>query len=270
MTTPPANDEPDALPARNDRLFVTALARGLEVLKCFKSGEERLGNQDIADRSKLPKSTVSRLTYTLTTLGYLHQVERTGRYRLGTATLALGGATLSRLDVKDLGRPLMQALATDIGALVALGMRDEMTMLYIEACRGNSMVTLRLDVGSRLPVANSAIGRAYLAAAPTRVREELEDRLRSLYPAAWPLIEKSIRQAMDDLAAHGCVCSFGDWHPDINAIAVPLVFDNELPLMALNAASPVQTMSSEILMNEVRPKLIACAREIQLKVAMTS
>jgi len=51
MATTPEHDEPDApQPRINDRLFVTALARGLEVLKCFKSGEERLGNQDIADR----------------------------------------------------------------------------------------------------------------------------------------------------------------------------------------------------------------------------
>ena len=59
----------------------------------------------------LPKSTVSRLTYTLTKLGYLHYVRESGKYRLGTATLALGSAVLGRFDVRDLARPLMQELA---------------------------------------------------------------------------------------------------------------------------------------------------------------
>ena len=55
----------------NDRKFVTALARGLEVLRVFTPTEGLLGNGEIAERTGLPKPTVSRLTYTLTKLGYL-------------------------------------------------------------------------------------------------------------------------------------------------------------------------------------------------------
>src|SRR5256885_13076191 len=49
-----------------DRKFVTALARGLEVLRVFTPTEGLLGNGEIAERTGLPKPTVSRLTYTLT------------------------------------------------------------------------------------------------------------------------------------------------------------------------------------------------------------
>ena len=70
---------PKVLPAppkgKEDRHFVTALSRGLEVLGCFRSGDKLLGNVDIARRCGLPKSTVSRLTYTLTRIGYLHYDE---------------------------------------------------------------------------------------------------------------------------------------------------------------------------------------------------
>ena len=96
---------------KQDRHFVTALSRGLDVLSCFRSGSRLLGNQDISERCHLPKSTVSRLTYTLTKLGYLHYVKESGKYRLGTATLALGSAVLGRFEVRDLARPLMQELA---------------------------------------------------------------------------------------------------------------------------------------------------------------
>lgn len=59
------------LRAKEDRHFVTALARGLEVLSAFRSRDRLLGNQELARRCGLPKSTISRLTYTLTREGYL-------------------------------------------------------------------------------------------------------------------------------------------------------------------------------------------------------
>jgi hypothetical protein len=76
--------------AKEDRHFVTALARGLDLLTCFKRGEGTLANSEIAARCGLARSTVSRLSYTLTRLGYLHHVPEAGGYRLGTALMALG------------------------------------------------------------------------------------------------------------------------------------------------------------------------------------
>jgi DNA-binding IclR family transcriptional regulator len=217
----------------------------------------------ISERCRLPKSTVTRLTYTLTRLGYLHHVEESGRYRLGMATLMLGGTTLARLDVKEMSRPLMQQLAIDTGTQVSLGLRDEMSMLYIENCRGHSIVTLRLDIGARIPLATTAMGRAYLAAAPENVRLALEERIQALDPIAWPRIEKGLRQACADLAESGCVGSFGEWQKEINGIAVPFQPGGGLPLMVINAAGPAQSMSRDTLLGEVRPKLIAMVREIE-------
>src|ERR1700751_6481155 len=65
-----------------DRSFVVALSRGLDVLRAFQPNDGLLGNQEIAARTSLPKPTVSRLTYTLTKLGYLTPVPRFEKYRL--------------------------------------------------------------------------------------------------------------------------------------------------------------------------------------------
>ena len=91
-----------------DRLFVTALARGLEVLAAFRPGELALSNQELAKRTGLPKSTVSRLSYTLTRLGYLAQDEASGHYRLGLAVLALGSTVLASYDIRQIAGPLMR------------------------------------------------------------------------------------------------------------------------------------------------------------------
>src|SRR5215469_5383641 len=84
----------DARVADGDRKFVAALARGLEVLRAFTATDGLLGNGEIVERTGLPKPTVSRLTYTLTKLGYLTYVERLGKYQLAPAALALGYSAL--------------------------------------------------------------------------------------------------------------------------------------------------------------------------------
>ena len=65
-----------------DRKFVEALARGLDVLRAFGQKGGVLGNQDIAAITGLPKPTISRLTYTLTQLGYLTYSTRLEKYQL--------------------------------------------------------------------------------------------------------------------------------------------------------------------------------------------
>lgn len=262
------SDAVDESDDAQDRHFVTALARGLKVLSCFKSGEERLGNQELAQRCALPKSTVTRLTHTLTRLDYLHHIQESGRYRLGVAALALGGTTLARLDVKEVSRPLMQTLANETSTLVSLGTRDDLAMLYIENCRGYSLVTLRLEIGSRIPLASTAMGRAYLAGAEPALRHGLEERLRALDPLQWPRLQAGIDRALAELAEIGCCTSFGDWHAEIHAIAVPLRTAQGLPPMAVNAACPATATSAELLMREVRPKLIETVKAIEERLAM--
>jgi hypothetical protein len=77
---------------KSDRQFVTSLARGLEVLRAFNPENGSLGNQELAQRTGLPKATVSRLTHTLTTLGYLDYDPRLARIMIAPAVLSLGHA----------------------------------------------------------------------------------------------------------------------------------------------------------------------------------
>jgi DNA-binding IclR family transcriptional regulator len=258
----------DKAAGKEDRHFVTALARGLSVLSCFSSGEKMLGNLDIAKRCKLPKSTVSRLTYTLTKLGYLVFVEETGKYRLGTSTLALGSAMLARLDVRDLSRPLMQELADYSKAMVSLGSRDRLSMIYVGNARSSAALTLSLDVGSRIPIATTAMGRAYLAMIPEREREDIMERVKELDEVAWPAIRAGIERALVEYRETGCVSSFGEWQSDVNAIAVPLRPGGGLPPMAINCGGPAFTLSKEFLLNDVRPKLIELVRRLEASLGM--
>jgi DNA-binding IclR family transcriptional regulator len=248
---------------KQDRHFVTALSRGLDVLSCFRSGSRLLGNQDISERCRLPKSTVSRLTYTLTKLGYLHYVKESGKYRLGTATLALGSAVLGRFEVRDLARPLMQELADATGTSVALGARQRLSMVCVEVCKGNAVLSLNMEVGMRLPLATSAIGRGYLAVCGDTERADLLDQLKELDHVAWPALKQGIDKSLATYQELGVCTSFGEWQPDVNGIAVGFRPGNGLPPMAINCGAPAFKVSQEYLLNDVRSRLVELVRKIE-------
>src|SRR6202162_1745297 len=148
-TTAPLKGAIATRPAiKADGHFVTALARGLEVLASFRHGDRMLGNQELSKRCGLATSTVSRLTHTLTTLGYLIYVEESAKYSLGMATLSLGSAMLSRLDIRKLAHPLMEQLAEFGQCMVSLGSRDRLSLIYIDAGRGSAAGPLSMGSGA--------------------------------------------------------------------------------------------------------------------------
>ena len=242
-----------------ERHFVTALARGLEILRCFRKGELGLTNADFAERTGLPKATVSRLTFTLTRLGYLTLSPDSGRYRLGAGVLSLGYSMLSGLDIRTRARPLLQELATAADASVALGARDRLAMVYLECARGPGTVTLSLDVGSRVTLGTSAMGRALLAALPDGERDYLLRAMKDRMPDAYPRIVEGVERAREEIAAQGFCTSFGDWQADVNAVGVAILNDEGAPIFGLNCGAPAFKLSRERLMEEFGPRLVEIA-----------
>lgn len=249
--------------AAGDRHFVTALARGLTVLACFRANDTMLSNGEIAARCKLPKSTVSRLTYTLTETGYLDWVEDRAMYRLGAAALAIGTAMLSRMNVRQLARPLMQELADYSQSVVALGVRVNVGIIYVETCRSSATLTLALDVGSRVPLATTAIGRAYFAVCSEDERKTITRELRRTEGSKWPHARAELESGIAEYQRLGCCSSFGHWQNDVNGIAVGVRAGGGAPVMAINCGGPAFKLPADFLIEEVRPRLIDLVRQLE-------
>jgi DNA-binding IclR family transcriptional regulator len=265
----PISDEPmsereiDNETQSKDRKFVTALARGLDVLRAFKPGDGYLGNQEIARRTGLPKPTVTRLTYTLTKLGYLSYSERIERYQLGTGVLALGYATLANYGIRQIARPYMQELAEEMDCAVSLGARERLSMVYLETARGTGAVTLRLDVGSRIPVATTAMGRAFLAALPEGERGYLMDYIRKRTGTDWARTRRGIEAAVAHYQEFGYVKTIGEWDRDVNSIGVPLIQAEHGNVFAFNCGGPSFLLPEDRLDAEFAPKLKHLVANVQ-------
>ncbi|WP_137937224.1 IclR family transcriptional regulator [Chitinivorax sp. B] len=246
----------------DDRQFVTALARGLDVLRCFTVGDRVLSNGDIARRTQLPKSTVSRLTYTLTKLGYLQQLPDLAGYRVGPSVLALGYAATGSMRVRELARPLMQDLADYSNALVSLAARDRLDMIYLENCRSRSSVTLRLDTGMRMPIATTSIGRAFLAGLPQAERQFLLQHLERRAGQRWAEQQIGIRAAMEDYARRGFCLSIGEWKRDVNSVAVPLIIPELSDVVVFSCGGPSFSIKPRQLTEDLGPRLVYLVQHV--------
>jgi DNA-binding IclR family transcriptional regulator len=249
---------------REDRKFVTALARGLEVLRAFTPSQGLLGNGEIAERTGLPKPTVSRLTYTLTKLGYLTHVERMAKYQLAPAALALGYSALANMRIRQVARSYMQELADYAGAAVALGTRDRLDLIYVELCRSRSGAMLRVNLGSRIPIATTAMGRALLAGLPESEREWLFGYIKRQEGKRWPQVRVGLEQAIEEYAAHGFTMAIGDWERDISAVGVPLVAPDGSGVFAFNCGAPAFQFTRERLTSDIGPRLVNMVRNVEV------
>ena len=252
----------------NDRQFVTALARGLEVLRCFRPRDRHLGNQDIAERTGLPKPTISRLTYTLTRMGYLFHDEKLGKYQLGTGVLSLGFSLLTNMDVLKIARPLMQDLANYSHTVVSVGTRDRLGMIYLDGRHStDATVSLRREPGTRVPIASTAMGRALLCGLPENEREQLMENIRKRDPANWPKHKAGIEQALRDYQERGFCLSIGEWRGDVNAVGVPMLPIAGTRLLTFNCAAPSFVMRQHMLEDDLGPRLVNLVRTIEAEAA---
>lgn len=245
----------------NSGQFVTVLARGLELMRCFTPRDNVLGNQDLARMTGLPKPTVTRLTNTLMRLGCLKREVHSGKYQLDVGVLGFGYAMLSNLAIRTVAHPLMEELANHAQAAVAMASRDRLQMVYLDVVQGQGNMTMRRQTGSYLPLAQNSVGRACLAAMPETEREFLLDHIRQRESEQWATIRKGLDRAFRDYADYGFCLSIGEWHRDVNSVAVPLMHP-QYGLLIFNCGGPSFQLPRERLMDDIGPRLINMVNNI--------
>ncbi|QJQ99341.1 IclR family transcriptional regulator [Halomonas sp. PGE1] len=243
-----------------DRQFVTSLARGLELLRCFTPRDSMLSNLDLARKTGLPRPTVSRLTHTLARLGYLRPLPR-GKYQLDVGVMSFGYSMISNLPIRSVAQPLMVNLADEVGATVAMSARDRLDMVYLDVVQSALRSTIRRQIGTRLPIHQSSAGRACLAAMPQEEAEVIMEHIQQSHPDEWPDIRRALDGAFKEYAEYGYCLSMGDWQKKVNAVAVPLIHP-QLGVLAFNCGGPEFQVSREKLEEFIGPRLVQMVNDI--------
>ncbi|WP_076998899.1 IclR family transcriptional regulator [Variovorax sp. KK3] len=249
---------------------VSALARGLGVLKVVGEAAGPLSNRELAELTGIPKPTVSRLTATLVASGYLRQAPDSDRFSLGPALLDMSNRFLRHFDLRTVARPHLSALAEFASASVHMGVRDQLDMLIIDSLRPrNALISSRIEVGARMTIATSAAGRAYLAALPADEQRELLAQIRLASGENWAALEPHIMAGLEDYARLGYCSSFGEWHPRIHALGFPLRGPRG-ERYSVSCGGPAYLLPRETMVSRVAPKLLETVQLINAEIGIAA
>jgi DNA-binding IclR family transcriptional regulator len=249
-----------------DRQFVTALARGLCILRCFSAEQPSLGTAAIARMTGLAQPTVWRLCHTLVIEGYLVQMD-SDKLRLGIPVLSLGYSAIAATPLAELARTDMLAIAVRHQGAVSLGIPDGESMVYLQRCQGSQIVLRDMSVGSRVPVLTSVTGWAWLAGLAPELRQQALAQLRAGDPKIYSAMLPKIELALKEYEAVGYVINKGSMHSQINAVGVPVISDDGCTVLALSSGGLSQLFDDATL-NALGIELKKLA--VQLSAALTA
>lgn len=247
---------------KEDRQFVTALARGLAVLRAFSSDRRELGSSQIARLTNLPQPTVWRLCKTLLDEGYLLPTASGEKFQLSPALLSLGHSALSSVPIAEIARPSMQIIADRFDAGVSLGIRDGNAMLLVQRCQGaQATLVLNLHVGSRLPIADSAMGVAYIAELTEPERREVLDTVRLADEQRWPARQKNLDASLKEYRKYGYIANVSGFHSQLSTVAVAFR-SNDGRVYSLTCGAPSARLDLPQMRNDLAPALLHLARAL--------
>src|SRR3954452_19590628 len=234
---------------------IQVVSRAFDVLRCFEGQEARLGNLEISSRCGLPRSTVPRLTHTLTRMGQLVYLPRDQKYRIGPSAVAMSTSMMRGLQLRNLIRLRLQEVAERLPGTVGFVIPDRFHLVYLEFARAANALGLNSSTGSRIAMASTAAGHAYTAALDGEVGDALLAEMEREIPEGAKLLRPRIENNRHFLREQGYVVACGLWSPHINGVAVPLWAPHYQTFVVVTIGLLSAMFDEARLHNEVAPKM---------------
>jgi IclR family pca regulon transcriptional regulator len=149
---------------KDNREFITALARGLSVLQCFDRDHPELTLSEVARLTELSPGTTRRCLVTLQQLGYVGANGK--RFFLLPKVVSIGSAYLDAARVEEIILPYLRELVATTGESSSLGVLDGEDVLHLANYSAKRLIRMTAGVGSRLPAYATSLGRVLLASLP--------------------------------------------------------------------------------------------------------
>ena len=197
---------------------VASVARALAVVDALAEEAADLGTNDIARRTRINPSTVSRLLATLVDARLVEHVQATGRYRLGLRLVQLGNAVVERLDLRDLARAQLEALVAATGETATLSAPGEGVAVTIDFVAGPSSVQGVAQIGRPSVAHATATGKVMLAFSGDGTPEGA----LAAYTARTITDRTALDAELARVRERGWAESLEEREEDLNAIAAPV------------------------------------------------
>lgn len=246
--------------------FMLSLARGLLVLQAFEH-EPKLTIGTAAALTGLPRPTARRCLYTLEQLGYL--AAQDGAWRLRPRLLSLARAYLSSSRFAEAAQPHLDRLRDTLGESCSIGVLDGGEVVYIARAETRRIISIALQVGSRLPAYCTSMGRVLLAALPEDARAAW--LCGAPFSARTPFTHTSAADLGAEIAAvaaQGYALVDQELELGLRSIAVPVRDPEGRVVAALNVGSAASRAEPSDLVRSVLPPLQAAAEALREAAAL--
>jgi IclR family pca regulon transcriptional regulator len=241
--------------------FIEALARGLDVLRCFKAGRPVMTLSEIAAVTGLARPTVRRILLTLEELGYVRSAER--GFGLTPRVLELGMAYVNALSVWDIARPHMQRLVAATGESTSMAQLDGADIVYVARVAVPKIVTLAVTIGTRFPAPATSMGKVLLAAlGPDELSGVLAQESRSGITPRWHPSRPELDAALREVRAKGWALADQELAPGIRSVATGVRNGEGRVVAALNVTVHAAETTVEHLLDHHLPLLLRAAADV--------
>lgn len=246
----------------NDRDYVGSFAKGLSVIRAFRRDRPNMTLSEVARHADVNRAAARRFLITLVREGY---AETDGKYfRLRPRILELGFSALASLSFAELAEPTLEDLSASLEETVLAAVLDGEDCVYVARASARRVMSVDLDVGSRLPAAVMSTGRVLLAALTD---DELDRWLAAFRPVKYTAHTVTSKAALreDVLAVREAGWSIVDEEYEIGfrSISVPIRDQSEAVVGALNVCCPSPRVSVEQMEKEFLSEMLRSAEEIQ-------
>lgn len=229
------------------------MSRALAVLDTLAAAGE-LGTNELARRTGVNASTVSRLLATLATDGYVDQA-RNGRYRLGIRLVQLGNAVVDRLDLRELAHPLLSRLVAEVGETATLSVPGEHEAITVDFARSPSSVQGVAQIGRPSVAHATATGKVMLAfgdakPAPGSLRRYTS---RTIGDA------RMLARVIEQVRLAGWADAVGEREEDLAALAAPVRGSRGELAAIIGIQGPAARLDASARTGALRPLLSAAS-----------
>lgn len=151
----------------------SALEKAILVLRTLAASERPLGLAELSEEIDLPRQTIHRVLQQLADAGLIIRAHQRDRYQVGPEMMRLSQIALVSRNVHPPVRALLRQLVDQTDETCNVGILDQDEIVYIERVESNSPLRLDLEIGSRVPIHCTAIGKLLVAEQHKNVRTRI-------------------------------------------------------------------------------------------------
>lgn len=140
--------------------WVPMVGNALRILEAFDDPGVELTLHEVSSRTNVSKTSALRILVTMGKLGYVVRSEQTGKYQLGLKVIEIARRLASGRNIVQIARPFLKTLHAEFNETVNLAALRGVDIVYVEIMESNQSFRMVTEVGSRLPLHSTALGKS--------------------------------------------------------------------------------------------------------------